>query len=82
LAHNRFGYLRGLILLVIIAAVGIADGQINGNTNGIAPFGSYTEDVLGAINAQTFNNYGKMPLPDSHLFGEIVVRATPVLLPS
>lgn len=46
------------MLLVCITA----QSQVTGTTGGIAPFGSYTDDVLGAINAANLNVRTVIPM--------------------
>jgi YD repeat-containing protein len=50
------------IPLLVLCCAGTAQAQIYGATGGIAPFGSYTDDALGAINAANLNIHSAIPI--------------------
>src|ERR1700731_3184247 len=50
------------IFTLVLCYAGTAQAQINGTTGGIAPFGSYTDDALGTINAANLNIHSVIPI--------------------
>jgi len=50
------------LLSVMLCLGGAAHAQINGATPGVVPFGTYTDDPLGVVNAANLNMHSVVPI--------------------
>jgi hypothetical protein len=67
------------LLSVMLCLGGAAHAQINGATPGVVPFGTYTDDPLGVVNAANLNIHSVVPIRSKSGFSAHVQHESNVL---